>query len=91
MEGTPYSETELLRGATLDESLLGLDDEFEKALKLSKDAYEVEQGKGGAVDELKRKGLEFDCVTGDGNCLFRAFSRYLYNGDDSHYASVRKI
>ncbi len=39
---------------------------------------------------LARECLTLAAVTGDGNCLFRAFSRALF-GDEDHHAALREI
>ncbi|KAI8081785.1 uncharacterized protein BX664DRAFT_201146 [Halteromyces radiatus] len=39
--------------------------------------------------QLKRLGLTTKCITGDGNCLFRALSDQYY-GYDKHHRSIRQ-
>ena len=39
---------------------------------------------------LLQKGMKIKEMEGDGNCLFRAISDQVYNGDDSHYDLIRQ-
>lgn len=36
------------------------------------------------------KGWKIKEMEGDGNCLFRAVSDQIYNGDQSHYDMIRQ-
>jgi OTU domain-containing protein 5 len=36
------------------------------------------------------KGWKIKEMEGDGNCLFRAVSDQIYNGDQSHYDLIRQ-
>ena len=39
--------------------------------------------------EIPKNMLELIKITGDGNCLYRTFSYFLYNNED-HYKEIRK-
>jgi len=39
---------------------------------------------------LSIKGLKITEIEGDGNCMFRAISDQVYNGDQSHHYMIRQ-
>ena len=62
----------------------------DKQEEIRKKMHQIKEQENMFRRVLAMKGLKINDMEGDGNCLFRAVSDQIYNGDQSHFALIRQ-